>query len=92
MKNIILCHKCAGVLACEPGQDRDLLGCQCLSCWVRRGFEPVLDRAEAIAAQIKANEQRLHSYILQNRSQDGLDRVQADIDKLTALQAKEVAK
>ena len=91
MKNIILCHKCAGVLVCEPGQDKDLLGCQCISGWVR-GFESVLDRAEAIAAQIKANEQRLATYIRQGRSASWLDRVQVVINRLVELQAKEAAK
>lgn len=72
---MILCHKCGGLLATEDVEDTTgLLDCQCISGYVR-GFEPALNRTEAIAAQIKAQEGWLALYERQGRSQAECDKV-----------------
>lgn len=47
---MILCHKCSGVLAGDTKETEGLSGCGCISGWVR-GFEPSLNREQAIAEQ-----------------------------------------
>jgi len=55
---MILCHKCSGVLAGDTKETEGLSGCGCISGWVR-GFEPSLNREQAIAAQKREQERKL---------------------------------
>ncbi len=72
---MILCHKCSGLLTARETEDTSgLKQCCCISGWVR-GFEPILDRAQAIEQQAKAAEQRRAHYIRQGRSQAEIDRL-----------------
>ena len=54
----MLCHKCSGVLAGDTKETEGLSGCGCISGWVR-GFEPSLNREQAIAAQKREQERKL---------------------------------
>lgn len=55
---MILCHKCSGILANSGKDSSGLFGCACISGYVR-GFEKVLNREQAINAQIRASRWRI---------------------------------
>lgn len=80
---MILCHKCSGVLTADDDEARGLRGCGCISGWVR-GFEPVLTRAEAIAAQLAQCERNIALYTRQGRADAWL---KLERDAATRLQA-----
>lgn len=64
---MILCHKCAGLLAHDTADDiTGLNGCGCISGYVR-GFEPRVDRPTAIATQLAAVRSRAALYASQGR-------------------------
>lgn len=84
-----LCHKCGGLLCHEKSEDvKGLLDCQCMSGYYR-GSEPKLSRAEAIDAQIKAQEDWLHLYKRQGRSERDILPVQQKIEKLLVLKGEQ---
>lgn len=80
--DMILCHKCKGVLAVGEENDKGLLGCSCISGYVR-GFEPYLTREQAIAEQIQAQRQWIDLYTRQGRTETEIQRVR---EKLAALE------
>lgn len=64
---MILCHKCAGVLAYEKIEDTTgLRSCECMSGYVR-GFEPIVDRATSIVKQAEQQERWAQLYERQGR-------------------------
>jgi hypothetical protein len=64
---MILCHKCAGLLAHEVGADiSGLYDCWCISGYVR-GFEPNLPREAAITEQIDRLRDNLRLFGAQGR-------------------------
>jgi len=70
-----LCHKCAGVLLSEEQENtEDLLGCSCISGYYR-GFEPKLNRKEAIAKQIARQIEWIELYTRQNRTNEEIEYV-----------------
>ena len=82
---MILCHKCSGVL--NPSLDGDgngLYGCGCISGWIR-GFEPILTREQAIAAQVNACDERIALYIRQGREAWNVEQETSRRDKLAKL-------
>jgi len=82
---IILCHKCAGVLAyAEKEEVESLLECQCISGWVR-GFEPMLTREQAIERQIAQQDQWIALYRQQGRASGEVARVEEKKEKLQKL-------
>lgn len=82
---MILCHKDAGLLAARADEDTTgLLGCECISGWVR-GFEPDLTRAEAIRKQIAHAEESIRLYMQQGREAHWITDAQSRRDKLTLL-------
>jgi len=70
---MILCHKCAGVLGyVERADIEGLRDCSCMSGWVR-GFEPVLNCAQAIDVQIDRTIERIELYERQGRNEQYLN-------------------
>jgi hypothetical protein len=70
---MILCHKCSGLLANSESEDvAGLRDCRCISGYVR-GFEPVLNRAQAIDVQIDRTIERIELYERQGRNEQYLD-------------------
>ena len=66
---MILCHKCSGVLASTKEENiNDLLGCQCISGYVR-GFEEEVNREEAITTQIERQDSWIELCISQGGNQ-----------------------
>jgi hypothetical protein len=66
---MILCHKCSGVLAyADKMEIEGLLDCSCMSGYVR-GFEPTVNRAQAIEAQQIHCNFRIELYRTQGRKQ-----------------------
>jgi hypothetical protein len=72
---MILCHKCSGVLANEGADASGLMGCGCISGYVR-GFETPLTRGQAIAQQIKRQDEWIALYQRQGRSATEIGYVQ----------------
>jgi hypothetical protein len=83
-KTIILCHKCSGVLASEGSEDHGLLGCGCISGYVR-GFEIPVDRAGAIERQIAAQCKRIETYTRQKLEPEWIRLCQKQITRLEKL-------
>lgn len=82
---MILCHKCAGILARRKDEDAtDMMRCGCISGYVR-GFEPNLSRKEAIQKQIEACKQRAALYAGQGRPGFcNMDEQAAELERLLA--------
>ena len=79
---MILCHKCSGVLSHGDNEDvSSLYPCGCISSYVR-GFEPIVNRDEAIVAQVKACKERISLYIEQERQPHEFLSVQYRLDLL----------
>jgi len=78
-KNIMLCHKCDGIL--DGDAHNTLYGCECISGWVRDWQEPI-SLKQAIQQQIAGTEQRLQMYRDQKRADDW---IQSAIDRLVRL-------
>lgn len=76
-----MCHKCCGILASGNEDTSGLYGCGCISGYVR-GFEPNLNRSQAVGCQYVATEQRIKLY-------EGQGRLESEIapkrDRLAAL-------
>ena len=81
---MILCHKCSGVLANEGADTSGLMGCGCISGYVR-GFEVPVDRAQAIAQQIKRQDELIALYQRQGRSAREIGYVMDDRSRLRLL-------
>ena len=82
---MILCHKDSGLLANDPDENiQGILGCGCISGWVR-GFEPNLNREQAIRQQIEQCFNWIHLYTQQDRTQDWMDKQYARAEKLMDL-------
>ncbi len=82
---MILCHKCSGLLAYADNEDTTgLLDCSCISGYVR-GFEPMLNRRAAIAAQLAAQKEWQLLYMRQNRSLTEINQVLEQIHRLEKL-------
>ena len=82
---MILCHKCSGVLAaCQDEDESGLLGCCCISGYVR-GFEPIVSRSEAIQIQIKQQHHNIALYKRQCREVSFINHCVEKIDKLEGL-------
>lgn len=68
---MILCHKCAGLLACDDKENvAGLRPCRCISGYVR-GFEKEVTRLQAIEKQIRAAEQWIALYERQTVNRTG---------------------
>ncbi len=82
---MILCHKCAGVLAVEEPKDAEgLLSCQCMSGYVR-GFEEDQTRTEAIHSQIKQQDAWINLFTQQGRSEAEIEKVRVKLLNLVKL-------
>lgn len=82
---MILCHKDGGVLHSDSDAESEgLYGCGCISGWVR-GFEPHLDRAAAIAAQIDATRDWIKLYVGQKRDDWEVQPLRERLTKLELL-------
>lgn len=69
---MILCHKCCGILAKGDNEDTSgLYRCGCMSGYVR-GFEPNLNRSQAVGCQYVATEQRIKLYEEQGRPESDI--------------------
>ena len=85
---MILCHKCTGLLAYGESENiAGLRGCSCISGWVR-GFEPYLNREQAIDAQINRTQERIAMYAQQGRSAQYLDPENKKLKELLQLKGE----
>ena len=88
---MILCHKCSGVLSYST-RTEDVTGlytCRCISGWVR-GFEPILTRNAAIAAQVRMCKLNIALYARQGREPEWIEEEQKHIDRLMKLSMRTV--
>lgn len=82
---MILCHKCAGLLAYNDNENiQGLRSCECISGYVR-GFEPFLNREEAIWKQACTQEMRANLYRTQQRQPQQIEARLAERDRLLDL-------
>ena len=82
---MILCHKCQGLLAHEETENvAGLLGCQCISGYVR-GFEKQHTRLTAVSAQIKQQREWITLYESQKREPEWIEDRLVKIKALEAL-------
>ena len=81
---MVLCHKCAGVLAGDREETKGLMGCGCISGYVR-GFEPWLTRPQAIQAQIKQCDSWVELFRGQGRPESMIEQVIEQRRKLESL-------